>query len=68
MIDLDFRFKGFISRSETCSPAKGTKFNIQILREQMKPEQPTPASLLLIKFHLSWEQIYPVQKKGQESH
>ena len=27
-----FRFKGFISRSETCSPAKGTKFNIQILR------------------------------------
>ena len=30
--DLDFRFKGFISRSETCSPAKGTTFNIQILK------------------------------------
>ena len=67
-IDFRFRFKGFISRSETCSPAKGTKFNIQILRGQMKPEQPIPASLLLIRFHLSWEQICPVQKKWQESH
>ena len=34
----------------------------------MKPEQPIPASLLLIRFHLPWERICPVQKKWQESH
>ena len=44
-------FKVFISRSETGSPAKGTKFEIQILRGQMQPEQPISASLLLIRIH-----------------
>ena len=58
-----FRFKVFISRSETCSPAKGTKFNIKIFRGQMKPDN----QFLLPCCSSGWEKICPIQKKWRES-